>query len=320
MGAKRKIPSPLYIDPSSYEDIIETGRLKDRITLFIKDKTSKLLTEEQRERLVNSFQKETEQKAKRTATEFYVACVQYGRHLLTLRKFYQTEVEGLIRLYALWKSYDREAEMLNTLLQKIYEGSIITKGLDLNNPTKVLKFLSEFWKAPEEEAVLTLTSQGEDKNGRPIYKVEADVYKEKGLYTQIDNKLLYTFEALQMLNSGIDVFTDFLLQKRQLAKGVTLTPYKIFLPNSVENILSNPFYSLWMDDAERREVYESKLKERYNRGEMSPNEVQLFEFALKNVYSKLEEDYNLTNPVFIKREQDWVKHYFSKFLKEDGGK
>lgn len=316
------LPPILYLDPKEFDNTIKRGKLKDRIILFIKDKTSPMLTEEQREALTKSFNSPAQKRAEEAATEYYVACAQYGRHLLTLRKIYQTEIEALVRLHAIGRGYSREISILNTMLFYLREGNMTAKienrPLNLYDPNEVLDYLRRFWIGSNGEAILGIKETGKDKEGRPIYEAYANINGKGGLKEKIDDKAEDTLNAKLMLNAGIYAFTDFLLKETRISHGIKLIPYNIFLLSSVQDILSNPYYSFWMDDPEERRFYESKLKEKYIKGEMSISEEDLLEVVLENlVDQEADQEDKEKEKLYLEREQKWIKHYFHRFCKED---
>lgn len=318
----QQLPPILRLDPKEFDNTIKKGKLKDRIILFIKDKTAPVLTEEQREALIKSFNSPAQKRAEAAATEYYVACAQYGRHLLTLRKIYQTEIEALVRLHAIARGYDREIFILNKMLFCLREGDMTAKienrPLNLYDPNEVLDYLRRFWSGNNGEIILEVKETGIDKEGRPIYEAYANIDEKDGLKEKIEEKAEDTLNAKLMLNAGIDAFINFLLKETRISHGVKLVPYNIFLLSSVQDILSNPYYSYWMDDPEERRFYESKLKEKYINGGLSISEEDLLEVVLENlVDQEADQEDKEKEKLYLEREQKWIKHYFHRFCKQE---
>ncbi len=270
-----------------FDKIIEEGSLMQRVVLLARDKdlsqrfgpteVEPLLTDSQRETLMESFKTPKERNTLRAVADLYNGCITYGKYLVGLRKSWQVEAANLALLCKEWEDFDKQAATLTEILEAMYRGQVTIEGVDPHNPTDLLNYFSKLWKEQWTEgkggATLQTEQTGTDEEGRPLFKFVADVDGEKGLYSRIQRQVADATEYLQILKSNIEPFSSFAMGTIKLPYGLELCMYISILPSVVESLLDYPDATHFMLAPDSKKYHAYSIRQRREAGEtITPEE------------------------------------------------
>ena len=313
----KNLPDP----KETYERIISKGKPLERAILYVHNFDLKnylgrgILTEEQRKRLRETFKTEKQEAVLREVGNIYDGLFEYSRfYLLTTRKMWESIAWELVTLCQKWE----EADLLAETLTKIYYTQIlpfVTKmecytGESPYSEEAFKKYFSEVWNIDRKQGITPRVEQsGTDEEGRPLFKIVADVDGKKGLYSRIIKKREEAETILNILRGAVEPFSNYLLTQIPLKTGGTLFPYTTILPNMAESILDYPDSIPAMTEPRMEKYFAFQLRQRREKGEtITPEEekravipdynqaeeVESFMFAGKrNLYKNLPEYYDI---------------------------
>lgn len=279
----KTLPEP----EETYERIITKGKPLERAILYLRNFDMEniygkgILTAGQKARLRETFNKESNRKVVAEIGRFYDGIFNYTRfYLLTAQKLWQAEANLLIVYCQRWEDADRLAETLT----KTYYTQILpfiakmeAEGYTGESPYSeeaFKKYVSEVWSIDRKQGITPRVEQsGTDEEGRPLFKIVANVDGKKGLYS----KILQTKESaenyLRLLRGAVEPFSDFMLSNIPLKTGGTLFPYTTILPNSAELMLDYPDRLTLMGEPELEKYFAYRLRQRREKGEtITPEE------------------------------------------------
>lgn len=271
-------------DPMNFNKIIDEGDALRRAILYLSNFDARttykrgILTEGQFHRLKESFTTKKEREILNEVGLFYDALINYTKYLIGLRKMWQTEAGNIALLCTKWEHYDREAEGWSIILQRLYEGSMIAKDtegnpIDFHNPQIVETYFRKLWQGDPKEVELRAVETAKDEQGRPLFKLVADVDIKGGLYSKIEEQRDEAQYILELLRSGIEPFSDFLLTDIPLLTGGTLFPYTTILPRNAEAMLDYPDAIAFMHDPQGDKYFSYRIRQRREKGEtITPEE------------------------------------------------
>lgn len=269
------------------DKIIEEGSVLQRVVLLARDKDlsqryaqagiTPLLSDTQRETLIQSFKTSKERSTLRAVVDLYNGCMTYGKYLIGLRKSWQVEAANLAILCKEWEDFDNQAATLTEIVEAMYKGQVIIEGIDPHDPTDLLNYFSRFWKEQWAEgkggAKLATEQTGTDEEGRPLFKFVADVDGEKGLYSRIQRQAADAEAYLQILKSNIEPFSDFAMGTIKLPSGVELCLYISILPSALESLLDYPDATQFMLEPDTKKYHAYSIRQRREAGEtITPEE------------------------------------------------
>lgn len=311
-------------DPEEmYERIISKGKPLERAILYVHNFDLKnylgrgVLTEGQRVRLRETFKTEKQKAVLSEVGRIYDGLFEYSRfYLLTTRKMWEANAWELVTLCQKWEEADRLADTLTkTYYTQIlpFVAKMEAEGYTGESPYSeeaFKKYVSEVWSIDRKQGITPRVEQsGTDEEGRPHFKIVADVDGKKGLYSRIVKKSEEAETTLNILRGAVEPFYNYLLTQIPLKTGGTLFPYTTILPDMAESILDYPDSIPAMTEPRMEKYFAFRLRQRREKGEtITPEEekravipdykqaedVESFMFAGKrNLYKNLPEYYDI---------------------------
>lgn len=321
---KGKSKSKTLPDPEEeYERIISEGKPLERAILYLRNFDMEnvysrgILTAGQKARLRETFNEESNRQVVAEVGRFYDGIFNYTRfYLLTAQKLWQAEANLLIIYCQKWEEADRLAETLTrTYYTQIlpFVAKMEADGYTGESPYSeeaFKKYVSEVWSIDRKQGITPRVEQsGTDEEGRPLFKIVADVDGKKGLYS----KILQTKESaenyLRLLRGAVEPFSDFMLSNIPLRTGGTLFPYTTILPHSTESMLDYPDGLISMREPALEKYFAYRLRQRREKGEtitpeeekravipdynQADDEEEYFFSARKNLYKYFPDYYDM---------------------------
>lgn len=275
---------PKFISNSDIEERLNSDSTLVRAALFLRDyETAKsygsgvrLLTKEQLNKLLESFESDEDKNTMREAVELYNGGMEYGKYIIALRAQWQKGVAELATLLTKWSLADDIAKGMTEALRKIEKqvqpllndkeewvstdgsGETFRKDVWYNSFVKVLK--SNFESALEDSPYKIHFNYNPDKG-----EFEADI-DTGGLYEAILKKRESAVYMLQALRSAVEPFSDFLYTEIEFANGERNLPVW-FIPEVIERIMEYPDEADFMKDKNNLKYFSFYLKRRKENGE-----------------------------------------------------
>lgn len=283
-ASQKKDPAKNLPDPQeTYERIISKGKALERAILYLRNFDSEniygrgILTAGQKARLRETFNPERSRKVVAEVGRFYDSIFNYTRfYLLTTQKTWQAEANLLITLCQKWEAADRLAETLT----KIYYTQILPlsekteEGGGAYTEEAFKKYVSEVWNIDPKQGITPRVEQsGTDEEGRPLFKLVADVDGKGGLYSKMMEIKSNAEDLLRLLRGAVEPFSAFMLSNIPLKTGGTIFPYTSILPHSAESILDYPDRLDSMREPEMEKYFAYRIRQRREAGEtITPEE------------------------------------------------
>lgn len=270
-------------DPLNFNQTIESGTALQRALLYLSDFDAHntfgkgILTKGQNTRLKESFKTQEERNILQEIGRFYDSLINYTKYLIGLRKMWQTEAGNIALLCQKWEHYDREAEGWSAILKQLYKGSMTATNdngepIDLHSAKAVEEFFRKFWQGDPKEATLKAVQTSKDDEGRPLYRLEADVDIKGGLYSRIEEQQETAQGILDLFRSGSTIFR-LSLSDVPLQTGGEIFPYTALLPRNAEMILDHPDAISFMRDPQGEKYFAYRIRQRREAGEtITPEE------------------------------------------------
>lgn len=270
--------------PVDYEEQINSDKDVVRAALLLRDYDSSktygegvsILTEEQRTRLVASFDTEEKKKVVDQAWRIYHGSLEYWRFIIGLKAQWQKVVAEMATLLSRWTAADEVASGMTTMLNNLLnDKEICFTGEGAKE--SLIRFIGEnFESSLEDSPYSCFFHYNSEKKAyeADIFtdEVRAGIVVRPSLYSAILKKREKAIYQLQALKSAVEPFSDFLYSEVTFATGEETLPLW-FIPQIVEQTMEYPDAVDFMREPQNLKYFAYRIRQRKEAGEtITPEE------------------------------------------------